>query len=30
MKTRITITVYDNKALETFKYRPLDELIDST
>lgn len=30
MKTRITITVYDNKALNIFKYKTLDELIDST
>lgn len=30
MKTRITITVYGNKALETIKHKPLDELIDST
>jgi hypothetical protein len=30
MKTRITITVYDDKALSTLKHRPLDELIDST
>lgn len=29
-KIRITITAYDDKALETLKYRPLDELIDST
>lgn len=30
MKTRITITVYDNKVLDTLKYRPLAELLDST